>query len=125
MGLFVETALIGEYAPRKKAVGFCAWRFRPRKRREEMIEVIVPQGALVVAGSRAVSRGKGAEWGISLYTPVIVKYRDGKTGQKIRLEDWLRWPNTPAFCERRPPNGTGPLEAGRPRRGARAFPRLR
>jgi 2,3,4,5-tetrahydropyridine-2-carboxylate N-succinyltransferase len=52
--------------------------------------LIVPEGAVVVAGSRAVSRGKGAEWGISLYTPVIVKYRDEKTDQKIRLEDWLR-----------------------------------
>lgn len=52
--------------------------------------VVVPEGAVVVAGSRAVSRGKGAEWGISLYTPVIVKYRDEKTDQKIRLEDWLR-----------------------------------
>ena len=52
--------------------------------------LIVPEGAVVVAGSRAVSRGKGAEWGISLYTPVVVKYRDEKTDQKIRLEDWLR-----------------------------------
>jgi 2,3,4,5-tetrahydropyridine-2-carboxylate N-succinyltransferase len=52
--------------------------------------LIVPEGAVVVAGSRAVGRGKGAEWGISLYTPVVVKYRDEKTDQKIRLEDWLR-----------------------------------
>ena len=48
------------------------------------------EGAVVVAGSRAVSRGKGQEWGISLYTPVIVKYRDQKTDEKIRLEDYLR-----------------------------------
>ena len=52
--------------------------------------VVVPEGAVVVAGARAVSRGKGAEWGISLYTPVIVKYRDARTDEKIRLEDWLR-----------------------------------
>jgi 2,3,4,5-tetrahydropyridine-2-carboxylate N-succinyltransferase len=52
--------------------------------------LIVPENAVVVAGSRAVSRGKGAEWGISLYTPVIVKYRDAKTDEKIRLEDYLR-----------------------------------
>ncbi|MBI4893918.1 MAG: 2,3,4,5-tetrahydropyridine-2,6-dicarboxylate N-succinyltransferase [Acidobacteria bacterium] len=52
--------------------------------------LIVPENAVVVAGSRAVSRGKGAEWGISLYTPVIVKYRDSKTDEKIKLEDYLR-----------------------------------
>ncbi|MBI5086512.1 MAG: 2,3,4,5-tetrahydropyridine-2,6-dicarboxylate N-succinyltransferase [Acidobacteria bacterium] len=52
--------------------------------------LIVPEGAVVVAGSRNVSRGKGKEWGISLYTPVIVKYRDAKTDEKIKLEDYLR-----------------------------------
>jgi 2,3,4,5-tetrahydropyridine-2-carboxylate N-succinyltransferase len=50
----------------------------------------VPEGAVVVPGSRAVSKGKAAEWHLSLYTPVIVKYRDEKTGQRIELEDWLR-----------------------------------
>lgn len=52
--------------------------------------LIVPEGAVLVAGSRAVSKGKGAEWGLSLYTPVIVKYRDEKTDAKVRLEDYLR-----------------------------------
>lgn len=52
--------------------------------------LIVPENAVIVAGSRAVTRGKGQEWGISLYTPVIVKYRDSKTDEKIRLEDYLR-----------------------------------
>jgi 2,3,4,5-tetrahydropyridine-2-carboxylate N-succinyltransferase len=52
--------------------------------------LIVPEEAVVVAGSRAVSRGIGKEWGISLYTPVIVKYRDSKTDTKILLEDLLR-----------------------------------
>lgn len=52
--------------------------------------LVVPANAVVVAGSRAVTRGKGQEWGISLYTPVIVKYRDSKTDEKIRLEDYLR-----------------------------------
>jgi 2,3,4,5-tetrahydropyridine-2-carboxylate N-succinyltransferase len=52
--------------------------------------LVVPENAVVVAGSRAVSRGKGSEWGISLYTPVIVKYRDDKTGERVRLEDYLR-----------------------------------
>lgn len=52
--------------------------------------LVVPENAVVVAGSRAITRGKGAEWGISLYTPVIVKYRDDKTDAKIQLEDLLR-----------------------------------
>ena len=50
----------------------------------------VPEGAVVVPGSRAVKKGKAAELGISLYTPVIVKYRDEKTDRGIELEDWLR-----------------------------------
>ena len=50
----------------------------------------VPEGAVVVPGSRAVSKGEAAEWGISLYTPVIVKYRDEKTAKGVGLEDWLR-----------------------------------
>ncbi|MCZ2149466.1 MAG: 2,3,4,5-tetrahydropyridine-2,6-dicarboxylate N-succinyltransferase [Bryobacterales bacterium] len=52
--------------------------------------LIVPEGAVVVAGSRAVTNGPGKDWGISLYTPVIVKYRDAKTDTKIQLEDLLR-----------------------------------
>jgi 2,3,4,5-tetrahydropyridine-2,6-dicarboxylate N-succinyltransferase len=52
--------------------------------------LIIPEEAVVVAGSRAITSGKGLEWGISLYTPVIVKYRDAKTDTKIRLEDLLR-----------------------------------
>jgi len=50
----------------------------------------VPENALVVPGSRAVRKGKGADWDLSLYTPVIVKYRDEKTERGIELEDWLR-----------------------------------
>src|ERR1700688_446123 len=50
----------------------------------------VPEGAVVVPGSRAVKKGAAAEFGISLYTPVIVKYRDEKTERGIELEDWLR-----------------------------------
>ncbi len=52
--------------------------------------LIVPEGAVVIAGSRAVSIGPGRDWGISVYTPVIAKYRDDKTGAKIQLEDLLR-----------------------------------
>lgn len=50
----------------------------------------VPEGAVVVPGARAVTKGRGAEWNLSLYTPVIVKYRDEKTERGIELEDWLR-----------------------------------
>ncbi len=52
--------------------------------------LIVPEEAVVVAGSRAVKSGVGKDWGISLYTPVIVKYRDSSTDSKIQLEDLLR-----------------------------------
>ncbi len=50
----------------------------------------VPENAVVVPGSRAVKKGHAAEWNLSLYTPVIVKYRDEKTYQGIELEEWLR-----------------------------------
>lgn len=52
--------------------------------------LVIPEQAVVVAGSRAIAHGPGKEWGISLYTPVIVKYRDEKTDTKIQLEDLLR-----------------------------------
>jgi len=52
--------------------------------------LVIPEGAVVVAGSRAIHKGKGQEWGISLYTPVIVKYRDSKTDARVQLEDYLR-----------------------------------
>ena len=52
--------------------------------------LVIPEGAVVVAGSRAVTSGHGKNWGISLYTPVIVKYRDAKTDSRIQLEDLLR-----------------------------------
>jgi 2,3,4,5-tetrahydropyridine-2,6-dicarboxylate N-succinyltransferase len=50
----------------------------------------VPQNAVVVPGSRTVNKGKAKEWGISLYAPVIVKYRDEKTERGVELEEWLR-----------------------------------
>jgi len=50
----------------------------------------VPENAVVVPGSRAVKKGKAADWNLSLYTPVIVKYRDEKTDSGVELEDWLR-----------------------------------
>jgi 2,3,4,5-tetrahydropyridine-2-carboxylate N-succinyltransferase len=50
----------------------------------------VPEGAVVVPGSRAVTVGAGKDWGLSLATPVIVKYRDEKTDARTELERWLR-----------------------------------
>jgi 2,3,4,5-tetrahydropyridine-2,6-dicarboxylate N-succinyltransferase len=52
--------------------------------------LVIPEDAVVVAGSRAITSGRGQEWGLSLYTPVIVKYRDSKTDTKIQLEHLLR-----------------------------------
>ena len=52
--------------------------------------VVVPEGAVVVPGSRAVTVGQGREWGLSLATPVIVKYRDDRTDTRTELEAWIR-----------------------------------
>jgi len=52
--------------------------------------LIVPENAVVVPGSRAVTKGKGQEWGLSLYAPVIAKYRDAKTDISAALEDLIR-----------------------------------
>ncbi len=50
----------------------------------------IPAGAVVVPGSRAVRGECGRAWGLSLYAPVIVKYRDEKTERAVQLEDYLR-----------------------------------
>jgi 2,3,4,5-tetrahydropyridine-2-carboxylate N-succinyltransferase len=52
--------------------------------------LVVPEGAVVVPGSRAVTVGEGATWGLSLATPVIVKYRDARTDTRTELERWIR-----------------------------------
>ncbi len=52
--------------------------------------LVIPENAVVVPGSRTIAKGKAAEWGLSVYTPVIVKYRDGKTDASTALEEWLR-----------------------------------
>jgi len=59
-------------------------------RAEGQMPLIVPENAVVVPGTRAVNKGKGAEWGLSLYAAVIVKYRDDKTDLSTALEDLLR-----------------------------------
>ena len=52
--------------------------------------LVVPEGAVVVPGARAVTIGKGPEWGLSLSTPVIVKYRDSRTDTRTEIEAWIR-----------------------------------
>jgi len=52
--------------------------------------LVIPEEAVVVAGSRAFASGPGKEWNLSLYTPVIVKYRDERTDARLQLEDLLR-----------------------------------
>ena len=59
-------------------------------RANEQGRIIIPEGAVVVSGSRPVRKGPGAEDGIHIYTPVIVKYRNEKTEASIELEDLLR-----------------------------------
>ncbi len=50
----------------------------------------IPAGAVVVPGSRAINSDKAREWGLSLYAPIIVKYRDEKTDAATQLEEALR-----------------------------------
>ena len=52
--------------------------------------LVVPEGAVVVPGARSVTVGAGKEWGLSLATPVIVKYRDDRTDTRTELETWIR-----------------------------------
>jgi 2,3,4,5-tetrahydropyridine-2-carboxylate N-succinyltransferase len=59
-------------------------------RREAENPLEIPSNAVVVPGSRAISRGWGREQNLSVYTPVIIKYRDAKTDTRIQLEDLLR-----------------------------------
>ena len=52
--------------------------------------MVIPEGAVVVPGTRAVTADAGRAWGLALATPVIVKYRDDKTDIRTELEAWLR-----------------------------------
>ena len=52
--------------------------------------LVIPEGAVVVPGSRPIGSGVGREWNLSLQAPVIVKYRDERTDERIRLEELLR-----------------------------------
>jgi 2,3,4,5-tetrahydropyridine-2,6-dicarboxylate N-succinyltransferase len=52
--------------------------------------LVIPEGAVVVPGTRPITSGKGREWGLSVATPIIVKYRDDKTDARTALEQWIR-----------------------------------
>jgi 2,3,4,5-tetrahydropyridine-2-carboxylate N-succinyltransferase len=52
--------------------------------------LIVPEGAVVVPGARPVTAGAGRDWGLSVATPIIVKYRDERTDARTALEQWIR-----------------------------------
>jgi 2,3,4,5-tetrahydropyridine-2-carboxylate N-succinyltransferase len=52
--------------------------------------LIVPEGAVVVPGTRPLTGGKAREWGLSVATPIIVKYRDERTDARTALEDAIR-----------------------------------
>ena len=59
-------------------------------RREGDKPLEVPAGAVVVPGSRAITVGAAKDWGLSVYAPIIIKYRDDKTEASVKLEDFLR-----------------------------------
>jgi 2,3,4,5-tetrahydropyridine-2-carboxylate N-succinyltransferase len=52
--------------------------------------LVVPEGAVVVPGSRPLHSGHGKDWQLSVATPIIVKYRDDKTSARTALEEWIR-----------------------------------
>ena len=52
--------------------------------------LVIPEGAVVVAGSRQVKGDFAREYGLSIYTPIIVKYRDERTDSATALESALR-----------------------------------
>ena len=52
--------------------------------------LVVPEGAVVVPGTRPISSGIGRDLGLAVATPVIVKYRDDRTSARTALEQWIR-----------------------------------
>ena len=59
-------------------------------RAEQGEPLVVPEGAVVVPGTRPIESGHGSEWGLSVATPIIVKYRDERTSARTALEQWIR-----------------------------------
>ena len=52
--------------------------------------LVVPEGAVVVPGSRRIRSELAPDWDLSVATPIIVKYRDEKTSARTALEEWIR-----------------------------------
>lgn len=52
--------------------------------------LVIPENAVVIPGARAINTSFGREHGLSVSTPLIIKYRDDKTDAKTALEDFLR-----------------------------------
>jgi 2,3,4,5-tetrahydropyridine-2-carboxylate N-succinyltransferase len=52
--------------------------------------LVIPEGAVVVPGMRPLMSGRAREWGLSIATPIIVKYRDQRTSARTALEQWIR-----------------------------------
>lgn len=50
----------------------------------------IPEGAVLVSGARAIDTPFAREHGLSIYSPMIIKYRDEKTDAKTSLEELLR-----------------------------------
>ncbi|HTX18518.1 MAG TPA: 2,3,4,5-tetrahydropyridine-2,6-dicarboxylate N-succinyltransferase [Bacteroidota bacterium] len=61
-------------------------------RKSEGGSLVIPENAVVVSGSRAMKNEFATAHGLSMYTPLIVKYRDSKTDARTALEDLLRSP---------------------------------
>lgn len=59
-------------------------------KKSESEPLLIPAGAVVVPGSRSIKNNFAEKYGISVYTPIIIKYRDEKTSAVTALEDTLR-----------------------------------
>ena len=59
-------------------------------RKSENKPLEIPENAVVIAGSRKINKSWAEQYNLSVYTPIIVKYRDEKTDKAVELEDWLR-----------------------------------
>jgi 2,3,4,5-tetrahydropyridine-2-carboxylate N-succinyltransferase len=56
----------------------------------DSVPLVIPEEAVVVPGSRAISHPVGQRWNLSLYSPIIVKYRDARTNERVQLESLFR-----------------------------------
>ncbi|MEM1348197.1 MAG: 2,3,4,5-tetrahydropyridine-2,6-dicarboxylate N-succinyltransferase, partial [Myxococcota bacterium] len=50
----------------------------------------IPEGAVVIPGSRPLQGSFAERYGLSIATPIIIKYRDANTDARAALEDALR-----------------------------------